>query len=140
MTETLRIVPLGGLGEIGKNMLSIEYGRNVLIIDAGIMFPESDMLGIDYIVPDWAYLREKKEQVRAIVITHGHEDHIGALPHFLEEFDVPVYATRLTRGLIEVKLDQKHMLERTSLHTYAPGDFVHVGPGGVDVHGSLGYR
>lgn len=127
MTEKLRIVPLGGLGEVGKNMLSIEYGRNILVVDAGIMFPESDMLGIDYIIPDWGYLRDKKDLVRAIVITHGHEDHIGALPHFLEEFNVPVYATRLTRGLIEVKL-KRHLLERTTLHVYAPGDVIQIGP------------
>ena len=128
MTETLRIVPLGGLGEVGKNMMSIEYGRNILVIDAGIMFPESDMLGIDYIIPDWQYLRDKKDLIRAIVITHGHEDHIGGLSHFLEEFNVPVYATRLTRGLIEVKLKQKHMLEKAKLHTFAPGDVIDVGP------------
>jgi ribonuclease J len=128
MTETLRIVPLGGLGEVGKNMMSIEYGRNILVIDAGIMFPESDMLGIDYIIPDWQYLRDKKDRIRAIVITHGHEDHIGGLSHFLEEFNVPVYATRLTRGLIEVKLKQKHMLEKAKLHTFAPGDVIEVGP------------
>ena len=128
MTETLRIVPLGGLGEVGKNMMSIEYGRNILIIDAGIMFPESDMLGIDYIIPDWQYLRDKKDRIGAIVITHGHEDHIGGLSHFLEEFNVPVYATRLTRGLIEVKLKQKHMLEEAKLHTFAPGDVIDVGP------------
>ena len=128
MTEILRIVPLGGLGEVGKNMMSIEYGRNILVIDAGIMFPESDMLGIDYIIPDWHYLRDKKDLIRAIVITHGHEDHIGGLSHFLEEFNVPVYATRLTRGLIEVKLKQKHMLEKAKLHTFAPGDVIDVGP------------
>ncbi len=124
----LRIVPLGGLGEVGKNMMSIEYGRNILVVDAGIMFPESDMLGVDYILPDWQYLRDKKDLIRAILITHGHEDHIGGLPHFLEEFDAPIYATRLTRGLIEVKLKHAHMLERADLHTYAPGDVLHVGP------------
>jgi len=128
MATGLRIMPLGGLGEVGKNMMTIEYGRNVLVVDAGMMFPESDMLGIDYIIPDWTYLRDKKDLVRAIVITHGHQDHIGALPHFLEEFDVPVYATRLTRGLIEVKLSRTHMLERTTLHTYAPGDVLNIGP------------
>ncbi len=127
MAERLRIVPLGGLGEVGKNMLSIEYGRNILVVDAGIMFPESDMLGIDYIIPDWNYLRERRDRIRAIVITHGHEDHIGALPHFLEEFDVPVYATRLTRGLIEVKL-KKSLHDRVTLNTYAPGDVIHIGP------------
>ncbi|MBN1581482.1 MAG: ribonuclease J [Anaerolineae bacterium] len=128
MAATLNIVPLGGLGEIGKNMMSVEYGRNILIVDAGIMFPEADMPGIDYIIPDWDYLRDKKDRVRGIVITHGHQDHIGALPHFLEEFDVPVYASKLTRGLIEVKLKQNHMLEKTTLHTFAPGDVVHIGP------------
>jgi len=128
MTEKSRIVPLGGLGEVGKNMLIIEYGHNILVVDAGIMFPESDMLGIDYIIPDWGYLRDRKDLVRAIIITHGHEDHIGGLSHFLEEFNVPVYATRLTRGLIEVKLRQRHVLEWASLHTYAPGDVINIGP------------
>lgn len=128
MAETLRIIPLGGLGEVGKNMLCIEYGRNILVVDVGIMFPESDMLGIDYIIPDWGYLRDRKDIVRAVVITHGHEDHIGGLPHFLEEFNVPVYATRLTRGLIEVKLKQKQLLDRATLETYAPGDVVNIGP------------
>ena len=95
----LRIMPLGGLGEVGKNMMSIEYGHNILVVDAGMMFPESDMLGVDYILPDWQYLRDKKDMVRAIVITHGHQDHIGGLSYFLEEFDVPVYATRLKRSV-----------------------------------------
>ncbi|TET52967.1 MAG: ribonuclease J, partial [Anaerolineales bacterium] len=120
--------PLGGLGEVGKNMLAVEYGRNILVIDAGIMFPESDMLGIDYVIPDWGYLRDKKDLVRAIVITHGHEDHIGGLSHFLREFDVPVYATRLTQGLIEVRLKQKRMLKQAKLVTYAAGDTVTIGP------------
>ncbi len=128
MTDKLRIVPLGGLGEVGKNMLSIEYGRNILLVDAGIMFPESDMLGVDYIIPDWEYLQDKKDQVRAIIITHGHEDHIGALPHFLAEFSVPVYATRLTRGLIEVKLRRNRPSEPARIHTYAPGDVINIGP------------
>jgi ribonuclease J len=128
MAERLRIVPLGGLGEIGKNMMSIEYGRNVLVVDAGIMFPESDMLGIDYIIPDWQYLRPKRDQIRAVVITHGHEDHIGGLSHFLTEFNVPVYATRLTQGLIEVKLKRSRPPEPVTLHAYAPGDVINVGP------------
>ena len=124
----LRIVPLGGLGEVGKNMMCIEYGRNILIVDAGIMFPEYDMLGINHVLPDWEYLRDKGDSVRAVLITHGHEDHIGGLSRFLKEFDVPVYATRLTRGLIEVKLARSHMLERATLFTYAPGDVIDIGP------------
>jgi ribonuclease J len=121
-------MPLGGLGEVGKNMMCIEYGRNLIVIDAGMMFPESDMLGIDYILPDWEYLQDKKDLLRAVLITHGHLDHIGALSHFLQEFNAPVYATRLTRGLIEVQLKQEGMLERASLHTYAAGDVIDIGP------------
>jgi ribonuclease J len=128
VTEKLRIMPLGGLGEVGKNMTIIEYGRNIIVIDAGMMFPESDMLGVDYIIPDWGYLRDKKDLVRAILITHGHLDHIGALTHFLKEFSAPVYATRLTRGLIEVNLRRERMLEQTILHTYAAGDVIDIGP------------
>jgi len=128
MDDHLRIVPLGGLGEVGKNMMSIEYGGDILIIDVGMMFPTTGMLGIDYILPDWSYLRDKKDQVRAAVITHGHMDHIGALTHFLEEFNVPLYATRLTRGLIEVQLSQRNMLESTTLHTMSPRDEFDVGP------------
>ena len=128
MKAKLRIMPLGGLGEVGKNMTIIEYGRNIIVIDAGMMFPESDMLGVDYIIPDWDYLRDRKDLVRAILITHGHLDHIGALTHFLQEFKAPVYATRLTRGLIEVRLRRERMLEQTVLHTYAAGDVLRIGP------------
>ncbi|MGD8397451.1 MAG: ribonuclease J [Anaerolineae bacterium] len=121
-------MPLGGLGEIGKNMTAIEYGRNIVVIDAGMMFPEADMLGVDYILPDWDYLRDKKDLLRAVLITHGHLDHIGGLSHFLDEFDVPVYATRLTRGLIEVRLEEDGLLEQATLHTYAAGDVIDIGP------------
>lgn len=128
MTEKLQITPLGGLGEVGKNMTVVEYGRNLIVIDAGMMFPDSDMLGVDYVIPDWDYLRDKKDHVRAILLTHGHLDHIGALAHFLQEFDAPVYATPLTRGLIQVRLKRERMLEQTVLRTYAAGDVLEVGP------------
>ncbi len=109
MADALRIIPLGGLGEIGKNMMLFEYGRNILIVDAGIMFPEHDMWGIDVVIPDFSYLRERADQVRAIVITHGHEDHIGGLPYLLGDVlpsTTPIYATRLAAGLIEAKLSE----------------------------------
>jgi ribonuclease J len=125
--EQLQLIPLGGLGEVGKNMMALEYGRNILIIDCGIMFPESDMPGVDYIIPDYHYLRGKEDRIRGVVITHGHEDHIGALPHFLQEFSAPVYATKLTRGLIEVKLNRALQMQ-ARLETMQPGDTLHLGP------------
>ncbi len=126
--EKLRIIPLGGLGEVGKNMTVFEFGRNILIVDVGLMFPESTMPGVDYIIPDYRYLKDKKDKIRAIVITHGHEDHIGALPHFLREFpQIPIYATKLTRGLIEVKLTSE-MRKQTPLYTMKPGERIRIGP------------
>ncbi|MCH7588890.1 MAG: ribonuclease J [Chloroflexi bacterium] len=127
-SKRLRIVPLGGLGEIGKNMMSIEYGENILIVDSGIMFPENDMLGIDYIIPDYQYLRDKKDKVRGIVITHGHEDHTGAIRHVVEEIQAPIYATALTRGLLEVKLRRGGLLKDTKLHTVKAGGEAQIGP------------
>jgi ribonuclease J len=126
--ELLRIIPLGGVGQIGKNMMVLEYDEQLLIIDCGLMFPESDMLGIDIVIPDMAYVFERKDRVRAVVITHGHEDHIGALPYLLEEVQAPVYATRLTRGLIEVKLKEFHLLNGVELHTVSPGDVLDLAP------------
>jgi ribonuclease J len=125
--EKLQLIPLGGLGEVGKNMMALEFGRNIMIIDCGMMFPEGDMPGVDYIIPDYRYLEGKEDRIRGIVITHGHMDHIGALRHFLEDFNAPVYATRLTRGLIEVNLRQD-LLKRVKLQTIQPGDEIHLGP------------
>ncbi|MGH2620518.1 MAG: ribonuclease J [Anaerolineales bacterium] len=127
-SKNLRIVPLGGLGEIGKNMMSIEYGENLIVVDAGIMFPENDMLGIDYIIPDFRYLKERKDKVRGIVITHGHEDHTGAIRHLLEEIQAPIYATKLTRGLLEVKLSRGGMLKEAKLNTVRAGESLELGP------------
>jgi ribonuclease J len=130
--KTLRIVPLGGLGEIGKNMMSIEYGNNILIVDTGIMFPENDMLGIDYIIPDYQYLLDKRDLIRGIIITHGHEDHTGAISHVYEELHAPIYATKLTMGLLEVKLKRSGHLEKAELNTVEAGDRVNIGPFKVD--------
>ena len=127
ITEKLRIVPLGGLGEIGRNMLVVEYGQDIIVIDAGLMFPENDMLGVDIIIPDFDYLLERAERVRAIIITHGHEDHVGALPYLLDRIKAPIYATRLTRGLIEVKLREARVLD-VEFHTIRPGDILSINP------------
>jgi len=116
----LRIVPLGGLGEIGKNMMALEYGGDIVVIDAGVQFPEEGMPGIDFIIPDITYLRQNRDRVRAILITHGHEDHIGALPYVLAELDVPVYASRLTNGLISVKLREHSRLKDVQLNVVEP--------------------
>jgi ribonuclease J len=124
----LKIVPLGGLGEVGKNMTAYEFERKIIVVDAGIMFPENDMLGIDYIIPDYQYLRERADQVVGIVITHGHEDHIGAVPHLLNDIPAPLYATSLTRGLIEVKLARNGSSSKASLNTVKAGDTIQLGP------------
>ncbi len=126
--KKFRIIPLGGLGEVGKNMILYEYGDNILVVDTGIMFPENDMLGIDYILPDFNYLLEKRHLVRGIIITHGHEDHTGAIRHVMEEIQAPIYASPLTRGLLEVKLARGGMLNRTVLNTVKAGDQVQIGP------------
>ena len=126
--KKLRIIPLGGLGEVGKNMMVYEYGDNILLVDTGIMFPENDMLGIDYIIPDFNYLLSKRHLVRGIVITHGHEDHTGAIRHVLEEINAPIYATPLTRGLIEVKLARGRMLDQAQLNTVQAGEKINAGP------------
>lgn len=126
-SEILRVIPLGGVGEIGKNMLALEYNQDILVIDAGLMFPESDMLGVDVVIPDIEYLVERKDRVRAIILTHGHEDHIGALPYILPDLPAPVYATRLTRGLVEVKLKEAR-ISGTEMHTIDTKDVLELGP------------
>ncbi len=114
----LRIIPLGGLGEIGKNMMVMESGDDLIIIDVGLMFPSSDMHGIDIIIPDADYVLARLDNVRGIFLTHGHEDHIGALSYLMEEgVDAPIYATALTRGLVEVKLREAKLLGDAKLHT-----------------------
>ena len=126
--KKLKIIPLGGLGEVGKNMMAYEYDNQILIVDTGIMFPENDMLGVDYIIPDYEYLRGRANQVVGIVITHGHEDHIGAIHHVLNDIPAPVYATPLTRGLIEVKLARNGASDKAELNTVEAGKSVEIGP------------
>ncbi|MBT6322657.1 MAG: ribonuclease J, partial [Anaerolineae bacterium] len=134
MSKNLKIVPLGGLGEVGKNMMAYEYGENILIVDVGIMFPENDMLGVDYIIPDFeAYLNDKADLVRGIVITHGHEDHIGAISHILQKVSAPVYGTPLTMGLAEVKMKRNKMAGQGDFQTVQAGDTVNIGPFKVEL-------
>jgi ribonuclease J len=124
----LRVIPLGGLGEIGKNMMVLEYENDIIIIDAGLMFPEEEMLGIDLVIPDLSYVTERKDKVRGIIITHGHEDHIGALPYLLPQLDnVPVYSTKLTNGLIRVKLKERKTREGVHLNVLDPGKEISLG-------------
>lgn len=126
--KVFRIIPLGGLGEVGKNLIVYEYGENILIVDSGLMFPSNEMLGIDYIIPDVEYLIQHKDWVRGIVITHGHEDHTGAIHHLLQEVNAPIYATPLTRGLVEVKIGKNGLASRAVLNTVHAGDIIQLGP------------
>jgi ribonuclease J len=123
----LRVIPLGGLGEIGKNMLLLEYGDDLIAIDAGLMFPEEEMLGVDLVIPDVGYIEENRSKFRAIFITHGHEDHTGALPFVLRRVKAPIYCAPLTSGLISVKLKEHHLLDTTEIRTILPRESVQVG-------------
>jgi ribonuclease J len=125
--KKLKIIPLGGLDEIGKNMTAYEYGGDIIVVDCGIGFPEQDMFGVDVVIPDFTYLKERKNKIRGLVITHGHEDHIGALPYFIMEINVPIYATALTNGLIEIKLDERNELNTTQIFTKKAGDKIRLG-------------
>jgi len=122
----LKIIPLGGLGEIGKNMTVVEYGSDIIVIDCGVSFPEDEMLGIDLVIPDITYLEKNKEKIKAIVLTHGHEDHIGALPYVLKQINVPIYGTKLTLGLVKYKLEE-HRIEYADLHVVKAKDVVKFG-------------
>lgn len=124
----LKVVPLGGLGEIGKNMMALEYGDDIILIDGGLMFPEDEMLGIDLVIPDVTYLLDKASHIRGWLFTHGHEDHVGGLPYLLPQLDFPpMYGTRLTMGLVKVKLDEHHLLEASHINNISAGDSLNLG-------------
>ncbi len=131
--KSLKIIPIGGLGEVGRNMMIYEYDDDIIIVDCGLMFPNNNMLGVDYIIPDFQYLRNNREKIRGVIFTHGHEDHIGAVNYFLEEFNnVPAYATPLTMGLIKVKLGRASLTQNVALHTVQAGSQVKIGKFKVD--------
>jgi len=127
-SQSLTAIPLGGLGEFGMNMMALRFGDDILVIDAGMMFPESELLGVDLVIPDISYLKQNRSLVRAIVLTHGHEDHIGALPYILRDLNVPVYGTRFTLALVKKRLDEAGLLESTTLREVLPGRLVEIGP------------
>ena len=126
-SQSLFAIPFGGLGEFGMNMMALRYGDDIIVIDAGMMFPESELLGIDLVIPDISYLKQNRQHVRAIVLTHGHEDHIGALPYILRDLEVPVYGTRFTLALAKKRLAEAGLLESTTLREVLPGRRVELG-------------
>jgi ribonuclease J len=127
-THSLTAIPLGGLGEFGMNMMALRLGEDIIVIDAGMMFPESELLGVDLVIPDTTYLKQNRAHVRAIVLTHGHEDHIGALPYILRDLNVPVYGTRFTLALVKKRLEEAGLLDSTTLREVLPERLVEIGP------------
>ncbi|MEX2032319.1 MAG: ribonuclease J [Dehalococcoidia bacterium] len=132
-SETLRVIPLGGLGEIGRNMMVYEYGETMIAVDVGLLFPDTEHPGVDLIIPDFSYVLENAHRMKAIFLTHGHEDHIGAIPFLLRELkDVPIFCMRLTRGLVQVKLKEHRLLDACEINIVEPGDVIDVGPFAVE--------
>src|ERR1043165_5816579 len=128
----LQAIPLGGVGEFGMNMMALRYGDDIIVIDSGMTFPEAELLGVDIVIPDITYLLENKQHVRALVLTHGHEDHIGALPYVLAELNVPVYGTPFTLALVERKLEEHGLLDSVKLNEAKPKDVITIGPFAIE--------
>src|SRR5450432_4125142 len=126
--QKLQVIPLGGLREIGMNMTVIRYGEDIIVVDSGMMFPDAELLGVALVMPDLTFLKENKEQVRSLILTHGHEDHIGAVPYFLNEIDVPVYGTAFTLALVERRLEEYDLENEPRLIKVKPHQTVEIGP------------
>ena len=126
-SSPLKIIPLGGLNEIGKNMTVLEYGKDMIVVDCGLGFPEDDMYGVDLVIPDFTYVLENKDRIKGLFITHGHEDHIGSLPYLLKKFNVPIYTARLTIGLIKNKLEEHGLASSAEFHEIRPRQKVRLG-------------
>ncbi len=127
MASKLKIIPLGGLGEIGKNLTVYEYGKDIILVDCGMGFPDQDLYGVDMVIPDISYLKANRDRIRGMIITHGHEDHIGAIPYVLKEIDIPIYTAPLTAAIIELKLEEHDLLYHTQIFTKKPGDRFRLG-------------
>ncbi len=130
--QKLQIIPLGGLGEFGMNCMALRYGDDIVVIDAGMMFPDTELLGVDIVTPDFSYLLENRDRVRALILTHGHEDHIGAVPFLLADLNLPVYGTPFTLALVERRLEEHDLLDDTALHRIKPGDRIEIGPFSIE--------
>src|ERR1041385_1532852 len=123
----LQIIPLGGLGEFGMNSMAIRYADEIIVVDAGMMFPDAELLGVDIVTPDFTYLEQNRELVRGVVVTHGHEDHIGGVPFLLAQLNVPVYGTAFTLALVERRLEEHQMLDQARLNIVKPGEKLDLG-------------
>jgi ribonuclease J len=130
--KKIQLVPLGGLGEFGMNSMAIRYGDDIIVVDAGMMFPDAELLGVDIVIPDFSFLEQNREHVRGLILTHGHEDHIGAVPFLLSEINVPVYSTAFTLALVERRLEEHGLLQQAILHRVKPGQKVEIGPFSIE--------
>src|SRR5436305_1016137 len=130
--KKLQIIPLGGLGEFGMNSMAIRYGDDIIVVDAGMIFPDDELLGVDIVTPDFAYLEQNSDKVRGLVLTHGHEDHIGGIPFLLGQVNIPVYGTAFTLALVERRLEEHQMLAQSKLHTIKPGGKLVLGPFSIE--------
>src|SRR5579871_752346 len=134
----LQLVPLGGLGEFGMNSMAIRYGDDIIVVDAGMMFPDAELLGVDIVTPDFSYLDQHREKVRALILTHGHEDHIGAVPFLLSEINMPVYSTAFTLALVERRLEEHALLDDAKPHRIHPCHALHRQRDGAGDHHAAG--
>src|ERR1700682_4038472 len=125
--KKLQIIPLGGLGEFGMNSMAIRYGDDIIVVDAGMMFPDAELLGVDIVIPDFSFLEQNREHVRGLILTHGHEDHIGAVPFLLSEINVPVYSAAFTLAMVERRLEEHGLLDGAKLHKVKPGSRIQLG-------------
>src|ERR1700689_3377443 len=130
--QKLQIIPLGGLGEFGMNSMAVRYGDDIIVLDAGMMFPDAELMGVDIVTPDFTYLEQNAPHVRGLILTHGHEDHIGGIPFLLAQMNIPVYGTAFTLALVERRLEEHEMLDEARLHTVKPGQVLALGPFSIE--------